>query len=262
MAQSHKALALVSVLSALALTACESTAGTNSDGSINLVNDGQLTVCTNPPYKPFEFEEGGKIVGFDADIARAIADDMGVELNMASTGFEGIDSAASLITGQCDIAFSGITVTEERKSKMDFTIPYLDDNLALLVPADSEITGVDQLAGVRTGAQQATSGEDYATEAGADVVQYEDAALMLSSLQTGQVDAVVANISIVSAALAEDDSLKLATEIETGEQIAGTVSTANPAMLEQANKTIQELKDTGELSRLQEQWLGLDNEQK
>ncbi|MDO4252383.1 MAG: ABC transporter substrate-binding protein [Rothia sp. (in: high G+C Gram-positive bacteria)] len=259
MYSARQSFILLTLLLTPFLVSCQSTAGTNPDGSINLVKEGQLTVCTNPPYRPFEFEQDGRIVGFDADIAQAMADRLGVELNMASTGFEGIDSGASLITGQCDIAISGITVSSQRRSKMDFSIPYLDDNLALLVGADSSIDSVDDIAGRRVGAQQATSGQSYAQEQGADLVQYEDSSLLIQSLQTGQVEAVVANISILSAALAQDSQLKIVSEIQTGEQLAAAVSQANPAMLELANTVIKDLKDSGKLAELQTRWLGVES---
>ncbi len=86
------------------------------------------------PYMPFEYEENGKIVGIDADIANAIAKDLGAEAQLTSISFEGLDSGTGLTSGQCDIALGGISVTDERKSKMEFTDVYFEDNQAILVP--------------------------------------------------------------------------------------------------------------------------------
>ena len=209
---SLKPLALLAVLP-LALTGCVSTANENSDanGEVSLVKSGVLSVCTNTPYKPFEYEENGTIVGLDADIANAIASDLGVKAQLTSISFEGLDSGTGLSAGQCDIALAGIGVTDERKSKMEFTTVYFDDNLAILVPKGSSITSAADLKGVAVGAQQATSGETYAKENGAEVIQYEDTSLMFSALKTGQVKAVAANLSVVSEALTNDpDSFKIA----------------------------------------------------
>ena len=175
---SLKPLALLAVLP-LALTGCVSTANENTDpnGEVSLVKSGTLSVCTNTPYKPFEYEENGSIVGLDADIANAIASDLGVKAQLTSISFEGLDSGTGLVTGQCDIALAGIGVTDERKSKMEFTTVYFDDNLAILVPKGSSITSAADLKGVSVGAQQATSGESYAKENGAEVIQYEDTSL-------------------------------------------------------------------------------------
>jgi extracellular solute-binding protein, family 3 len=256
---SLKPLALLAVLP-LALTGCVSTANENSDanGEVSLVKSGTLSVCTNTPYKPFEYEENGTIVGLDADIANAIASDLGVKAQLTSISFEGLDSGTGLATGQCDIALAGIGVTDERKSKMEFTTVYFDDNLAILVPKGSSITSAADLKGVSVGAQQATSGETYAKENGAEVIQYEDTSLMFSALKTGQVKAVAANLSVVSEALTNDpDSFKIAyQDSENTEQIAAAVSSNNKALLTKANATIAKLKKNGELDKMKAKWVG------
>ena len=132
---SLKPLTLLAVLP-LALTGCVSTAtdSSSSNSEVKLVKPGTLSVCTNTPYKPFEYEDNGTIIGLDADIANAIASDLGVKAQLTSISFEGLDSGTGLSTGQCDIALAGIGVTDARKSKMEFTTVYFDDNLAILVP--------------------------------------------------------------------------------------------------------------------------------
>lgn len=256
---SFKPLALLAVLP-LALTGCVSTANENSDanGKVSLVKSGTLSVCTNTPYKPFEYEENGTIVGLDADIANAIASDLGVKAQLTSISFEGLDSGTGLATGQCDIALAGIGVTDERKSKMEFTTVYFDDNLAILVPKGSSITSAADLKGVSVGAQQATSGETYAKENGAEVIQYEDTSLMFSALKTGQVKAIAANLSVVSEALTNDPgSFKIAyQDSENTEQIAAAVSSNNKALLAKANATIAKLKENGELDKMKAKWVG------
>ena len=256
---SLKPLALLAVLP-LALTGCVSTANENSDanGEVSLVKSGVLSVCTNTPYKPFEYEENGTVVGLDADIANAIASDLGVKAQLTSISFEGLDSGTGLSTGQCDIALAGLGVTDERKSKMEFTTVYFDDNLAILVPKGSSITSAADLKGVAVGAQQATSGETYAKENGAEVIQYEDTSLMFSALKTGQVKAVAANLSVISEALTNDpDSFKIAyQDSENTEQIAAAVSSNNKALLAKANATITKLKENGELDKMKAKWVG------
>lgn len=241
---------------ALMLTACGTSGGTTESG-ISLIAEGKLTVCTNPPYAPFEYEENGEIVGLDADIAAAIAEDLGVTSEMFSTSFEGIQSGVALSSGQCDLALSGITITEERKSVMNFTEAYVDDNLAVLVPSGSSITGAADLSGAKVGVQQATSGEKYAQDAGANTVQYEDNGLLLQAVQTGQVDAVVGNITVLSEMLTSDESLTVVEEIETGEQIAGAVATENSDLLEAANKTLAAMEEDGRMADLREKYLGI-----
>lgn len=243
---------------ALMLTACgSSSTGTTTESGVSLISEGKLTVCTNPPYAPFEYEENGKIVGLDADIAAAIASDLGVEAEMFTTSFEGIQSGVALSSKQCDIALSGITITDERKTVMNFTDSYVDDNLAILVPAGSDIKSDADLSGRNIGVQQATSGEKYAQDAGANTVQYEDNGLLLQAVQTGQVDAIVGNITVLSEMLTSDSSLSVVQEIETGEQIAGAVATENTALLDSANATLKKMEEDGRLADLREKYLGV-----
>lgn len=259
---SLKPLTLLAVLP-LALTGCVSTAtdssnsNSNSNSEVKLVKSGTLSVCTNTPYKPFEYEENGTIVGLDADIANAIASDLGVKAQLTSISFEGLDSGTGLSTGQCDIALAGIGVTDERKSKMEFTTVYFDDNLVILVPKGSSITSAADLKGVAVGAQQATSGETYAKANGAQVIQYEDTSLMFSALKTGQVKAVAANLSVVSEALTNDpNSFKIAyQDSKNTEEIAAAVSSNNKALLTKANATIDKLKKNGELDKMKAKWV-------
>ena len=259
---SLKPLALLAVLP-LALTGCVSTAtdssnsNSNSNSEVKLVKPGTLSVCTNTPYKPFEYEENGTIVGLDADIANAIASDLGVKAQLTSISFEGLDSGTGLSTGQCDIALAGIGVTDERKSKMEFTTVYFDDNLVILVPKGSSITSAADLKGVAVGAKQATSGETYAKANGAQVIQYEDTSLMFSALKTGQVKAVAANLSVVSEALTNDpNSFKIAyQDSKNTEEIAAAVSSNNKALLTKANATIDKLKKNGELDKMKAKWV-------
>lgn len=251
-----KTLALTAA-SALTLTLAACGSGASKDESgLKLTQAGKLTVCTNSPYAPFEYEENGKIVGLDADIASAIASQLGLEASMLSVSFEGIESGVALSSGQCDIALAGISVTPERSSVMTFSEVYFKDNLAILVPAGSNIKSPEDLAGKKVGVQQATSGEDYAQKAGADVIQYEDYGLIQQAIQTGQIEAVVGNLSVLSQMLTSDSSLSVAAEIESGEEIAAAVAQDQTQILEAANKTIKAMQEDGRMTQLQEKYIG------
>ncbi len=254
-------LSLLAV-SALALSACaggggeEEGGGEAGGGEVQLINEGTLTVCSDIPYRPFEYTEDGETVGFDVDLVNAIAEDMGVETEFIHTSFEGIQSGVALDSDQCDLAASGMTINEERESVMDFSEPYLDDNLALLVTPDSGIQGVGDVAGKRIGVQQATTGEAQAQENGAEVVQYEDSALMIQGLNTGDVEGVIGNISVMGPAITDNPDLRLVEEIETGEQLGLAVKTGNTALLEQVDRSLATMKEDGSLAELEAKWLG------
>ncbi len=248
---SLKPLALLAVLP-LALTGCVSTANENTDpnGEVSLVKSGTLSVCTNTPTSPSNTKKTAPLSTMDADIANAIASDLGVKAQLTSISFE-VWTPVPATTGQCDIALAGIGVTDERKSKMEFTTVYFDDNLAILVPKGSSITSAADLKGVAVGAQQATSGETYAKENGAEVIQYEDTSLMFSALKTGQVKAVAANLSVVSEALTNDpNSFKIAyQDSENTEQIAAAVSSNNKALLPRQTPPLPSSRKTASSTR-------------
>ena len=170
--------------------------------------------------------------------------------------FEGIQSGVALDSNQCDLAASGMTINEERESVMDFSEPYLDDNLALLVAPDADIDSVADVQGKRVGVQQATTGETQAQENNAEVVQYEDSALMIQGLNTGDVEAVIGNISVMGPAITDNPELRLVEEIETGEQLGLAVKTDNTALLEQVNESLATMREDGTLEELEGKWLG------
>lgn len=243
---------------ALVLSGCTSTTGdTQSESGVPLITEGKLTVCANTPYTPFEFERDGEVVGFDMDLADQIAADLDVEKEVIQTGFEGIESGADLSTNKCDVAISGITITEARESAMAFSEPYFDDELGLLVPAGSDIESFDDLGDARVAVQQATTGQTYAEENDLNFEQQEDVELMLQKLETGGVEAVVGNVSVLGTRAAENPDLELVDQQSNGEQLGVAVATENTEMLDSVNSTIERINDDGTLQTMREEWMGL-----
>lgn len=246
--------AALSVLCAagLALTGCTSSTAGGGDTAA-----GGLTVCTNSPYPPFEFERDGEIVGFDMALADEIAADMGVEKSVVQANFETLESGAALDTAQCDVAIAGITRTEERRSVMDFSAPYFNDELALLTTAGSGVTGFDDLDEASVGVQQGTSGEDRATGQGWDVQQFEDVELMFQSLETDGVTAVVGNVSALGARAADSPGLEVVETLDNGEELGVAVRKGNSEMLAQVDRTLERIQGDGTLERMRADWMGL-----
>ena len=260
-------LATAAGVTALALTSCGSdgdVAGTDGtdgaqSGEVELINEGKLTTCTHLPYKPFQFTEGGEIVGFDVDIVDEIAADLGVEQEIIDTPFEGIQSGEDLNTLKCDIAAAGMTITDVREENLDFSDPYFDATQALLVPADSDVTSLEDLSGGKLAVQLATTGEIYAQENAPDdveLVQFEDLALLQTAVQTGQVDAAINDNGVLLDFVAENDDVKVAAEFDTGEQYGLGVRTGNEALLEQVNATLERIREDGTYDEIYQRWFG------
>lgn len=241
---------------ALLLSGCSS-ADSDADvdeGGVPLVSAGSLTVCTNPPYEPFEFDQDGEIVGLDIAITQEVANDLGVDLALVVTPFEGIQSGQDLNSGSCDVVASGITITEERQAKIDFSEPYFDADQGLLVPASSDLATVDDLAGARVAVQQATTGESWAQDQGLTTVQFEDLGLQVQALKTGAVDAVINDIAVLGPFLS--DGFEIAATFPTGEKYGLGVKQGNTAVLEAVNGTLERIRADGTYEEIYTEWIG------
>jgi polar amino acid transport system substrate-binding protein len=254
----------VTALAVLVLAGCgdevpeagETTSGAAGGGDVSLVSPGTLTLCTNPPYEPFEFTgEDGDVVGLDIDLVGEVAADLGAELEVVIAPFEGIESGTVLDTGTCDIVASAITITDERKGKIDFSEPYFDADQGLLVPEGSDLTDVESLKGATVAVQQATTGEAWAEENGLSVVQFEDLGLQIAALETGQVQAVVNDFAVLQTFV--EEGYEVAANFDTGEEYGLGVKKGNTALLDAVNATLERVRGDGTYDALYTEWIGV-----
>lgn len=253
-------LIALSTVTVLALGACSSggEAGTTKSG-VPLVQAGKLVACTQLPYRPFEFNDAsGKIVGFDIDVVTEVAKDLKVTPQIVDTPFEGIQTGDDLTTGKCDLAAAGITITAVREKAFDFSQPYFDATQALLVKTGSKVSSLKDLSGKKLGVQQATTGEIYATKnaPGAEVVQFEDLALLETAVQTGQVDAAINDNGVLFDFAKSNHDVKVAVELKTDEKYGLGVKTGNTALVDAINKTLVRIKADGTYDTLYAKWFG------
>lgn len=249
---------------ALALSGCAVIGGTSSSkavgsdehlsSSYQLVEPGTLTVCSDIPYPPFEFEQDGEITGYDIELVEAVAEKLELGVNIIDSSFEAIESGASL-TG-CDLNASSISITEARQRVMAFTSPYLNDDLVLVARKDRGFSGVDGLGDARVGVQAATTGDAYASEQGLNVVQYEDGGMQVQALKAGNVDAALGNQSVLLYELKDDDRFEIVEELPTGEQLGMAVGAEKAQLLSAVDRSLQELRTEGRLAELQDKWFG------
>lgn len=151
----------------------------------------ELVVATDTAFVPFEFKDGDEYVGFDIDMWKAIAADLGVEYELRPMDFSGIIPA--LQTGQIDVALAGITIKPEREEVIDFSDGYYDSGFLLMVPVDSDIRGPADLAGKTLSVKTGTSASDYATEHFKDTElrKFPNIDNAYLELRTGRVDAAM-----------------------------------------------------------------------
>jgi polar amino acid transport system substrate-binding protein len=232
--------------------------GAGAAPAVELIQDGQLTTCTQIPYEPFQYREGDRIVGFDVEIVDLVATRLGVTQQIVETPFEGIQSGIALDTGLCDIGAAAMTITDTREENLDFSAPYFDATQALLVPPGSDIAGPEQLAGRRLGVQNATTGAQYAQEniAGAELVTFDDIGLLLTALQTGEVDAAINDNAPLLDFANKNEGYTVTTEFDTGEQYGLAVRTGNTALVEEVNAALAEARSDGTYDALFEKYFG------
>jgi polar amino acid transport system substrate-binding protein len=238
--------------------AATATAGTGAD--VDLVNAGQLTVCTHLPYEPFEFRQENEIVGFDIDLMDLLAEDLGVETAVVDTPFEGIQSGEDLNSGRCDIAAAGMTITEDRAEVIAFSDPYFDATQALITQEGAPYETLDDLEGETLGVQSGTTGEIYAEEnapEGVTLRSYEDLALLLSAVQTEQVAAGINDNGVLYDFVQDNPDLAVVTEFDTGEQYGfGLEQTGSEELIEATNAMIETARSEGTYDEIYEDWFG------
>lgn len=247
--------------STLALTACggssDDSGGGGDDAGLGLIQSGTLTVCSDIPYPPFEFEKDGEYTGFDMDLMTEIASGLDLELEIKDVGFEGLQSGSALAAGTCDIGASAMTITEEREKNLDFSEPYYDSLQSLLVPKDSDITSIEDLAGKTVGVQQGTTGQKYAQDnvpEDAEIKAYPSDAELFPALQSGGVDAVLQDLP-VNILHTEEGAFTIVEEYDTDEQYGFAVKEeGSEELLKAVDKELASLRDSGKYQEIYDKY--------
>ena len=229
-----------------------------ADAGVQLIAEGKLTTCTHLPYEPFQFNDGGKIVGFDVELVDLVATKLGVTQEIIDTPFEGIQSGEDLNIGKCDVAAAAMTITDTRKQNFDFSEPYFDATQALLVKADSGITAADALAGKRVGVQNSTTGQEWAQTnlPNSELVVFEDLGLLTTAAQTNQVDAAINDNGPLLDFAKKNPEMAVTAEFDTGEQYGIGVRKGNADVLQAVNEALTASRTDGTYDEIYEKWFG------
>ena len=262
------------VAAALLLGACGSdsadetttTAGNSGSGSgelsldgVDLVSDGKLTVCSDMPYKPFEFEEDGTTTGFDYDIVSAMGEQLGVTVEFVTTPFDGIIPA--LAAGNCDMIASAMTITDERKEKVDFTEAYFDADQSLLVLKENEETyaTLEDLAGEDFGVQVETTGATYAEEnkpEGSTIKEFSTGDEMFPALISGDIKAALQDLPVNAyRASTAPDQFVVTETYPTGEQYGFAVAKGSE-LLGPLDAALAKIREDGTYDAVYTEWFG------
>ena len=245
--------------SASAASASASASAAAAD-DLKLLTAGMLTFGTSPDYPPFENLENGEYVGLDIDIAKAIAEKLGLECKFEALQFDAIIPAVAA-GGQVDLGISGFSVDPERAKEITFSTSYCIDDQAIAAMKSSDITAEnadEKLAEATIAVQSGTTGEAFIQEnfPKATVQPYGNSTDAFAAMQAGQADAVCTNKAVVEKMLKDAyQDAQIVKQIATGEEYAIVLSKDNAALTDAVNKAIAELEADGTLKALIEKWM-------
>ncbi len=218
-------------------------------------NKGVLVMATNAEFPPYEFHDGGEIVGIDVEIAAAIAAEMGMDFEVEDIAFDSI--IPEVQSGKADFGAAGMTVTEDRKQSVDFSDSYATATQVIIIKEDNaDIVSPDDLEGKTIGVQLGTTGDIYASDiADATIEQYNKGFEAVQALTQNKIDAVIIDGEPAKVFVAENEGLKILDEAFTTEEYAICVKKGNTELLEGINAAIASLKESGELQKIVDKYI-------
>ena len=227
-----------------------------SAAELTTVTPGKLTMSTNAAFPPYEStDDNGNFVGIDIDVATAIAEKLGLELQVDDMDFDAALLAAQ--NGKSDLVMAGVTVTEDRQLVMDFSDSYATGIQSIIVKEDSDVATPDDLADKMIGTQRGTTGYIYCSDDFGDehVTPYDDGLTAVQALVNGQVDAVVIDNAPAKEFIAANPGLKILDTAYAEEDYAIGVAKGNTAMLDAINGALEELKNDGTLQAIIDKYI-------
>lgn len=259
---------VISAAAALTLASCGGGEDAQNDGetasglSLEEVQEtGVLTVGTEGTYRPFSYHEdgSGELTGFDVEIASAVGEELGVEVEFEETQWDAI--FAGLESGRFDVIANQVSITDDREESYQFSEPYTVSNGVIVTLEDNEdITSFEDLDGA-TAAQSLTSNwYELATESGAEVEAVEGWAQSVSLLEQGRVDATINDklTYLDYQATENNENIKIAAETEDQSFSALTFRQGSDSLVEAVDEAMATLAEDGTLTEISEKYFGED----
>ncbi len=231
----------------------EDTAAAGTDAAAPAAGK-KYVINTDTTFAPFEFEnDKGEMVGIDLDILKAIAEDQGFEYEVIPVGFSA--AVTALEAGECDGVIAGMSITDERAAKYDFSEPYYDSGVGMAVLQGSDIITYDQLKGQNVAAKIGTEGctfaESIADQYGFEVTQFESSSDMYQAVLGGEAVACFEDYPVIGYEISRGLGLTLPTPMEKGSSYGfATLKGANPELVEMFNKGLENIKADGTYDKI------------
>ena len=211
---------------------------------------GTLVMATNAEFEPWEYHDGDAIVGIDVEIAQAIGEKLGMDVEIEDMAFDSIIPAVT--SGKADFGAAGMTVTEDRLQSVDFTDTYADASQVIIVKEGSDITGSADLVGKKIGVQLGTTGDLLSTDLVGDenVERYNKGFEAVQALLQDKIDAVVIDSAPAKAFVSQSEGLVILDEALSQEEYAIAVKKGNTELLDKINAALAELKEDGTIDEI------------
>ncbi|MCL2014356.1 MAG: basic amino acid ABC transporter substrate-binding protein [Oscillospiraceae bacterium] len=213
--------------------------------------ESELIMATNAEFPPFEFiNDAGDFDGFDVKLAEAIAKEIGMKLTIDNMNFDSIITAVT--TERADAGIAAMSITEERLEEVNFTDPYFETTLVVIVPQDSSITSPSDLNDKNIAVQEGTTSDLFVTE-NEDLKEpqrFKKAPDTVVELKTGRVDAIVIDRGVADQFIGDNPDLKILDEDLGKEEYGMAVNKGNTELLTKINGAIKKLKESGEYQEI------------
>ena len=207
----------------------------------------KVKMITEATFPPYEFLRGHEIVGIDVEICRAVAQKLGREFSCETVDFDSVIPA--VISGKADLAAAGITITEDRKKNVDFSVPYVKTGIVVIYKKSVGFAGAEQLKGKKIGVQGGTTSETYVlNELKQEPERSRSPAESVAALKSGRVEFVIADIDPAKNCVKGESDLAISDFI-TSEEYAIAIKKGQPELLKTINETIAEVKADGRLAK-------------
>ena len=219
-----------------------------------------LRVGTNADFAPFEFQDvsGKEYQGFDMDLIRAIAREMGYQADIQNINFDGLIPAME--SGNLDVIIAGMSINDERRQKVEFSDPYYKSGLTIIVKKDNTaIQRFSDLVGKRVAVQiGTTSAKEVRKIEGVEIREFNSSAETFLELRAGGVDAVVNDRPVNDYYIAKSGitDVRALNELLTSEDYGIAMSKKNPELAKEVNAALKKLRENGEYDKIYKKWFG------
>lgn len=261
-----KIVTLILIISIIALTGCNKNESNElNENSLSLIQEkGKFVVGLDDNFPPMGFvDESGNLAGFDIDLAKEVGKRLGVEVEFKPTEWDGV--ILSLINKDIDVIWNGLTITEERKEKIDFSRAYLDNKQIIVINKDKKIFTLTDLSDKIVGAQLESSSSNALDknlelkDSIKEVKYYATNTEAFLDLKIGRIDALVVDEVLARYYISKSNESFEVLKEDLGEELYGIgFRKGEKTFVDAVNKTLEEMKADGTAAEISKKWFGKD----